>query len=194
MLDGGSVGKPLTGAAARALGARLVEGPLRVEARRQEADGGVWLDMAHDGWVARSGLLHQRRLFLDPVTDELRGEDRLTPAADVKAPRGVRPYAVVFHIAAGVDASVARDGRSLLLRTPREGGWRLRNDAAEAALEPSLVVQDGVARRGVQIVLRAATSETGEGRVRWKLSPVDRAARAAKPDAAPGLDIAAPAP
>lgn len=196
VLDGGSVGKPLTGAAARALGARLVEGPLRVEARRQEADGGVWLDLAHDGWVARSGLLHQRRLFLDPAADELRGEDRLAPAADVKAPRGVRPFAVVFHLAAGIDASVARDGRSLLLRTPREGGWRLRNDAAEAALEPSLVVRGGVARRGVQIVLRAATSEAGEGRVRWKLSAIDRPPRPVRsdPDPAPGLDMAPPAP
>lgn len=194
-LDGGSAGRPLTGAPARVLGPRLVEGPLRVEARRNEADGGVWLDLAHDGWVARCGLLHQRRLFLDPATDELRGEDRLTPAADVRAPQGVRAFTVVFHLAAGVDASVARDGRSLLLRAPHEGGWRLRNDAAEAALEPSLVVRDGVARRGVQVVLRAATTMAGEGRVRWKLSPVDRPAPPARPAVAaePGFDLPAPA-
>ncbi len=190
-LEGGSVGAPLVGAAAKALGARLVEGPLRVEARRNEADGGVWLDLAHDGWVARAGLLHQRRLFLDPATDELRGEDRLTPASDVRPARVARPFAVHFHLAAGVDASIARDGRSCLLRTPHEGGWRLRSDAPEMAVEPSLVVQDGVARRGLQLVLRGATSEAGEARVRWKLSafvPPVKPPRPAEAAAEPLLD------
>ena len=188
-LEAGSTGRPLTGAQARALGPRLVEGPLRVESRRHEVEGGgVWLDLAHDGWVARAGLLHQRRLFLDPERDELRGEDRLTPAADVAAPRTARAYAVHFHLAEGVDASLARDGRSVLLRTPHAGGWRLRNDAPQVALEPTLAVRAGVARRAVQVVLRGATTAAGEARVRWKLSPVDPPPRPARA-AAEGPDL-----
>ncbi len=172
-LEEGSCGRPLTGRLARALGARLVDGARRVEARRSEADGGVWLDLAHDGWVARDGLLHQRRLFLDPQTDELRGEDVLTPALDVRAPEGLRGWAVRFHLAPEVEAQAARDGRSLVFRTRTDGTWRLRHDAAEAALEPSAVVEGGLARRTLQAVLRGRTDRAGRARVRWKLAPVE---------------------
>ncbi len=195
VLNGASCGRPLTGASARALGPRLVDGPLRVEARRTDAPGGVWLDLAHDGWVASDGLLHQRRLFLDLEREELRGEDRLTPAADVRAPERARSFAILFHLAPGVDATVARDGRSVLLRTPHEGGWRLRTDAPEAVLEPTVRVEAGVARRGLQVELRGVTTPGGEARVRWKLSAVEpppRAPRAAAPEAV--LDMAPASP
>jgi uncharacterized heparinase superfamily protein len=180
-LAGESAGRPLTGFLARGLGARLVGGAGRVEARRNENEGGVWLELAHDGWSERYGLLHERRLFLAPEIDELRGEDRFAPSAETpKDLADSTPYAIRFHLHPDVQVSLARDKRSVLLRGPSDRGWWFRNDAAEVKLEDSVWFERGLPRRTSQIVLRGdATAEAG-ARVRWKLAPVE-AAEPAKP-------------
>lgn len=173
-LDDGAAGAPLTGAMAFAYGPRLVGGPRVVEALRRESETGVWVEMAHDGWLEATGLTHERRLFLDKETDELRGEDRFVPGDEALAD----PVAVAirFHLAPDVRASLARDQRSVLLKGPSRVGWWLRNDAAEVMLEPSVVFEAGVPRPSTQVVLRGRLRADRGGRVRWKLAAAEKAA------------------
>ena len=179
-----SPGRPRTGGAARWLGSGLVGGAREVDGAREEAGEGVWLELAHDGWARSLGLVHARRLFLDRAVPELRGEDLFTEAPGMRA-RPDAPFAVRFHLWPGVRAALARDGRSLLLRTAGGQAWWLRNDAAEAAVEDSAVVVDGLPRRASQVVLRGTVGLQPEGvpggRVRWKLAPVDPARHKARP-------------
>ena len=119
-------------------------------------------------WMARHGLMHQRRLYLDTESGELRGEDRLTPTAKVQGPDGRHfvPYALRFQLSAGVSALVSQDRRSVLLRREGDtGGWTLRNDALDIALEPR---SHGP---GLQLVLRGQRRADSGARVRWKLAP-----------------------
>ena len=168
-----SAGRPLTGFLARGLGKRLMGGARRVDARRNESDAGVWLELSHDGWTASHGLRHERRLFLDPAADELRGEDAFTPVAPSSEARAhYTPFAVRFHLHPDVQVSIARDGRSVLLRGPSERGWWFRNDAQAVTLEPSAWFDRGLPRRSAQIVLRGNVSSANGARVRWKLAPV----------------------
>ena len=165
--EGGS-GRVLTGFPAAVLGSRLVDADAVVEAQRHEAPGAVWLDLAHHGWMKPYGLMHQRRLYLDLEAGELRGEDRLTPTAKAQGPDGRHfvPYAVRFPLHHGVQALVSQDRRSVLLRpSGLGGGWILRNDALDIALEPLV---DG---RGLQLVLRGQRRADSGARVRWKLAP-----------------------
>lgn len=171
-------GEPLRGFAAAALGPRLTGSPVEVEARRQESETAIWLELAHHGWAKRFGLRHERRLFVDLVTDELRGEDRFTPlgadAAGREDGRRFVPFAIRFHIHPDVRVSLARDGKSVLLRPgDDESGWRLRSDAQETAVETSVYFQEGQPRRGQQVVLRGQTRLDAGARVRWKLSAVE---------------------
>ena len=170
VLDEGSPGRPLTGLAARALGPRLLGGAREVSSNREEEGPGVWLELAHDGWVPAAGLVHGRRLFLDGAAGELRGEDRFAPARE-GAPSRARAYAVRFHLPPEVRATLARDGRSVLLRTGSDRGWWLRNDAPEVAVEPSVVVEQDAPAPTLQVVLRGPVAPEG-ARVRWKLAPV----------------------
>ena len=175
-LGDGSAGRPLAGSRARALGARLEGGATRVDSRRQQNDVGVWLEVTHDGWAKAYGLIHERRLFLDPASDELRGDDAFVraPSPPAAKPAGrLIPYAARFHLAPGARASLARDGRSVLLRGPSDRGWWFRNDATEVAIEASTVIDGGEARRAQQIVLSGHLDATAGGRIRWKLSPVE---------------------
>ena len=172
-LADGSAGEALTGFVAGALGARLVHPAKRVDARRNETASGVWLDLAHDGWVKAFGFVHERRLFLDLRADELRGEDRLTPSSDGQ-PRAA-PFAIRFHLHPDVQVSLARDNRSALLRGPSNRGWRFRSDAMATSLEPSFHFEAGRPRRSLQIVLRGETDVDRGAQVRWKLTPVESA-------------------
>jgi uncharacterized heparinase superfamily protein len=173
-----SVGEPLSGFMAALFGPRLSGAPAETTARRHEGPDGVWLDLAHDGWGPRFGLRHGRRLFMDRKHNQLRGEDRLDPLPGKSGRSGETrprflPFTVRFHLHPDARASIARDQKSVLIRGASNQGWWLRSDAPEVSIEPSAHFQNGVARRSVQVVLRArARSDTG-GRVRWKLAVAD---------------------
>ena len=167
-IGAGVAGEPLGGFFARALGPRLVGGPTKIEVLRRESEAGVWLDLAHDGWLERSQLTHERRLFLDRATDELRGEDRFVPAEGAKSVP--TPIEAHFHLHPDVRASLARDQRSVLLKGPSNIGWWFRNDAGQVSLEPSVYYREGRAIRTTQVVLRGRLRTDRGGRIRWKLT------------------------
>ena len=148
------------GGSCLALGGAL-PGPAQTRAERQESEGAVWLDAAHDGWRAL-GFEASRRLFLDTVVGELRGEDALTP---IGRPRGEPAnFAIRFHLAPDVAAQLSADGKSVLLRPAgvRAAGWRLRGDSAGMELAPGVTAQ-------VLTLVGLAAPASG-ARVRWKLS------------------------
>lgn len=169
----GSAGRPLSGFRARTLGPWLVDGAEQVEAKRHDDVGGVWLDIVHDGW-RHVGLQHARRLFLDAVNDELRGEDALTPFAAAPGaadgPRRYLPFAVRFHLHPEARASIARDGKSVLIRGPSNIGWWLRNDAVDVEIAPSAHFDHGLARKAGQIVLKSQVRPEVGAKIRWKLT------------------------
>src|SRR3546814_1131249 len=73
-----------------------------VACRRDEADGSIWLETSHDGYLPVFGLTHHRRLFLSASGDDLRGEDRFTAETSGAA----RPcdVALRFHLHPEVQA------------------------------------------------------------------------------------------
>jgi uncharacterized heparinase superfamily protein len=167
----GSAGRPLSGWRAEALGPRLVDGATHVEVKRHDADAGVWLDIIHDGWK-RLGLTHARRLFLDLKADELRGEDSLIPIGEARddGPRRYLPFMVSFHLHPDARASLARDGKSVLIKGPSNIGWWLRNDAVDVAITPSTHFDHGHARRAGAIVLKSQVRPEKGAKIRWKLA------------------------
>lgn len=172
------VGAPVGGVTAYGLGPRLLSAVRKVESRRHDSEAAAWLELNHDGWVRRTGLIHERRLYLDKAAGELRGEDSFAPRDEAKddakaraAPRRYMPFTVRFHLHPDCRASLARDHKSVLLRGPSDQGWWLRNDAAEVSLEASAHFDaDGTARRAQQVVLKGQVRLDKGGRIRWKLS------------------------
>ena len=172
-LGEGSTGEPLGGWKAELMGHRLIGRPLHVDVQQRDGEGAVWLEVEHDGWVHDYGLLHQRRLYLDQKLDELRAEERLHPAPGQKdVVRAIAaPYAVRFQLEPGVQASLARDRRSILLRGHSGRGWWFRTDGPDVAIEPSVHIDEGLTRRSLQIVVRGSARTDSETKIRWKLSP-----------------------
>ncbi len=172
-LSDASAGEPLRGLTAWGIGPRLEGAARQVEVRRHDADAGVWLECSHDGWAADFGLIHDRRLYLDLAAGELRGEDAFRPVVEgppADGPRRYLPFTVRFHLHPDARASLARDGKSVLLKGPTDQGWWLRNDAVSVAVEPSAHFENGRPRRSTQVVLTGQVRVDTGGRIRWKMS------------------------
>ena len=169
----GSAGTLARGRIGHQFNARLKGGPKDVTVRRQENPQGVWLEVTHDGWEDAWSGRHERLLYLDRASDELRGEDRLAPVGGTTAPR-TAPAAVRFHLYPGVKASLARDRKSVLIQGPTTPGWWLRNDAQDVSIEHSVHYENGQARRSTQVVLRSHLPAGEGGKIRWKLAAMTR--------------------
>ena len=172
-----SFAEPLGGWKGELLGPRLFGRPYHVTSERRDGDGAVWLEVEHDAWAQPFGLMHQRRLYLDQRLDELRAEERLHPSSTHRDVVRViaAPYAVRFHLEPGVQASLARDRRSILLRGHSGRGWWFRTDGPDVAIEPSVHVDEGLTRRSLQVVVRGSARTDAETKIRWKLSPAGAA-------------------
>ncbi len=172
-----SFAEPLGGWKGELLGPRLFGRAYHATMDQRDGDGAVWLEVEHDGWAAPFGLLHQRRLYLDQRLDELRAEERLHPCPKHReVVRAIAaPYAVRFHLEPGVQASLARDRRSILLRGHSGRGWWFRTDGPDVAIEPSVHVDEGLTRRSLQVVVRGSARTDAETKIRWKLSPAGAA-------------------
>ncbi|MFT4074737.1 MAG: heparinase II/III family protein [Asticcacaulis sp.] len=169
--------KPTAGAVGELLNFSLEGARYKVRSRRVEAeDSGTLLELEHEGWRPRLGLKHERRLYVDAQRDELRGEERLTPMTTGKKMQNMpvqTPYAVRFLLHPEVQASLARDKKSILLRGPGGRGWWLRHDAPEVSLSEGVVFEKGMARKTTLVVLQGTARLDTPTRLRWKLSPAE---------------------
>lgn len=152
----------------------LVQKKLSIKTRRVDADqAGTLLELEHEGWKKSHGLRHERRLYVDRSLDELRGEDRLCP---LPVRHDVPDQAVCelrFHLHLDVQASLARDLKSVLLRGPGGRGFWFRHDAQHIGIDQSFIIEEFERRKTSVIILRSDVKLSVQSRIRWKLSPAD---------------------
>jgi uncharacterized heparinase superfamily protein len=156
--------------------ARLV-GPDIDDMRRSADESGVTLQGRHDGYRERYGLLHRRYLFVDTLGKNLRGIDELARPMRYKGQAAKQPIPFVarFHLHPDVRARWI-EHQVALLETPGGQKWRLRTDAPQIAIEPSIYWGGKtVPREALQIVLSGEADPMGHGlappnRIRWALT------------------------
>lgn len=116
---------------------QILAGPMRVAVERQQLPKRIRMRLAHDGYVSRFGLIHERRLTLSSDGLRLDGEDRLRPAV-----RGARlaahPYAARFHIHPAVQLQSVLEGRAVLLTLPDASRWIFDAPDARISIEESI--------------------------------------------------------
>lgn len=137
--------------------------PDRVEAQRQEAGGAQWLEASHDGWRRSFGALHRRRLYVAESGEDIRGEDVIEAAEP-------QPYALRFHLHPSVTASRQEDGKTVLLRMPGGGGWRLRADSGQMGLEESVYLGGAEPRRSEQVVI--VGRQDSPQQIKWAITKI----------------------
>jgi uncharacterized heparinase superfamily protein len=133
---------------------------------RSEDNDASRLEASHDGYVRAFGLIHKRSLMLGNDGKELRGADQLIPRGRKKI-RESAPYAVRFHLAPGVEATITADGMGAILRSKGAPPWNFRCRGGNLATEESLWI-DGRRQphRTSQLVIVGEVSALG-GEIGW---------------------------
>jgi len=160
---------------AERLGEVIIAGPTRVPVTRQEERGAVVVTASHDGYVARYGILHTRRLSLSRFGDRLSGIDSFTsPSGGTIAKGGKDSFAIRFHLHPAVQANRLAGGHGVLLVLPDGSAWQFETDAQELAIEESIRLSDiRGSRRAEQIVIHGRALRQAE--IKWQLRRVAEA-------------------
>jgi uncharacterized heparinase superfamily protein len=145
----------------------LGKGVTDVEIARSEDNDCSRIEASHDGYVKGFSLLHQRRLSLGNDGKEVRGEDRLSPRGRRKI-REAAPFAIRFHLAPGVEATITADGMGAILRSAGAPPWNFRCRGAMLQVEESLFVNGrGEPVPSLQLVVVGEVSAIG-GEIAWQ--------------------------
>lgn len=149
----------------------LGKGVTEVEIDRRENEAGSRLEMSHDGYARRHGLIHRRSLMLLPSGRELRGEDVLLPAPRARR-RGSIGFALRFHLGLGISASLTADRQGALLRIAGGPLWQFRCSDGEVAIEDSLWVDGDGRPHPIEQLVVSGTSPAGGASIGWILKHI----------------------
>ena len=134
---------------------------------RTEDNDASRLETSHDGYVRTFGLIHKRSLMLGNDGKELRGADQLIAKGRKKIREGA-PYAVRFHLAPGVEATITADGMGAILRSKNAPPWNFRCRGGNLTSEESLWIDGrGQPHRTIQLVIVGEVSALG-GEIGWQ--------------------------
>jgi uncharacterized heparinase superfamily protein len=146
----------------------LGKGVEDVTIERSEDNDSSRIEASHDGYIRAFGLVHKRSLMLGNDGKELRGADQLI-AKGRKKIREVAPYAVRFHLAPGVEATITADGMGAILRSKGAPPWNFRCRGGNLTIEESLWVDGrGRPQRTAQLAVVGEISALG-GEIGWQL-------------------------
>jgi uncharacterized heparinase superfamily protein len=136
-------------------------GPITVECRRSEADGAVWLDTSHDGFLNRVGIVHRRKLYLDASGEDFRGEDIIEGSAS-------KDYIIRFHLHPNVQASQSQGRTSVLIKLLKGVGWKFQASGGTIRLQESVYLNGhDEPRRSIQIVVSGSLYGDG-AKIKWR--------------------------
>ena len=144
----------------------LGKGVEDVAIERSEDNDASRLEASHDGYARAFGMIHKRSLMLGNDGKELRGADQLI-ARGRKKIRESAPYAVRFHLAPGVEATITADGMGAILRSKGAPPWNFRCRGGNLTAEESLWIDGrGKPQRTSQLVIVGEVSALG-GEIGW---------------------------
>ncbi len=134
---------------------------------RSEDNDASRLEASHDGYVRAFGLVHKRSLMLGNDGKELRGADQLISKGRRKI-REAASYAVRFHLAPGVEATITADGMGAILRSKGAPPWNFRCRGGNLTTEESLWIDGrGQPHHTSQLVIVGEVSALG-GEIGWQ--------------------------
>jgi uncharacterized heparinase superfamily protein len=134
---------------------------------RNEDNDASRIEASHDGYVRTFGMVHKRSLMLGNDGKEMRGADQLTPKGRKKI-RESAPYAVRFHLAPGVEATITADGMGAILRSRGAPPWNFRCRGGMLTSEESLWIDGrGQPHATMQLAVVGEVSALG-GEIGWQ--------------------------
>lgn len=166
-------------------GAPMLGGPRKISVTREDDTGVRALRAAHDGYVERFGIVHERLLVLAADGTRLDGEDLFLAADGATRIRNSQDeFAIRFHLHPTVKATRLTDGHGVMLMMPNKEVWTFSGYEDRVELEDSVYLAGSEGpRRTTQIIIRGHARTAS--RVQWSLqqAPIAGAAATRQPAA-----------
>ena len=138
--------------------------PMHVIATRNETDEATLVHIHHNGYLTRSGFIHDRRFFMAADGADLRGEDVLS--ADIP-PVTPADYTIRFHLHPRVTIAPMGGGGGVLIKMPDGTGLRFVHDGDSLTVEDSVYLgATGLPQKTKQIVVSGKVYGA-EKTIRW---------------------------
>ncbi|MCB1523642.1 MAG: heparinase II/III family protein, partial [Rhodoblastus sp.] len=152
----------------RVVAGQIVSGPKHVGMSRETLAEGALLDLSHDGYAQRFGLVHERRIALKADGAQLVGEDRLVVAGQTgqSAPE---TFALRFHLHPSVVAMRAGDDTAVVLDLADGQRWMFDAGGMDVGLEESVFFASPEGVRACQQIVVAGKAGAGV-EVQWAFS------------------------
>ena len=154
---------------------------------------GLTLKGSHEGYAARFGVSHSRRIQVSPDGLLVQGEDTLAAPNGLKgeAQTSGGGYAVRFHLHPDVVAQMAEDERSVTLMLPNRETWTITANTPTVTIEESVFLADERGPRGSQqIVLQGGLEQEREMQIVWTIERAAAPGEANLPEASAAPDAA----
>ncbi len=161
---------------------RLVEAPQNVQSALSLLEDGSRIELSHDGYRGRFGLIHGRTLDLGVAGRALVGEDYLVAlndadrdqfdrAMDANALQGI-PFTVRFHLHPDTEAEVDLGGKAVSIALKSGEIWVLRHESiCDLDIKPSVYLETGRLRpRAAQQVVLTGRAMSYATQIRWSLA------------------------
>jgi len=160
----------------------LVDAPDRVQCEYSQIDGGIRLELSHNGFQPTHGLTHARTFDVAEDGRGLIGEDLLTTLTQDDAARFDRaldntslqgvPFSIRFHLHPDVDAKLDLGGKAVSMALKSGEIWVFRAEGLVGMrLDPSVFLENGRLKpRGTQQVVLSGRTMEYATRVRWSLA------------------------
>jgi uncharacterized heparinase superfamily protein len=151
---------------------QIVSGPDKVDVERHDEPSGTAVAVAHNGYEARFGLIHERRIMLHRDGNRLDGTDWLRAAAAGTLAQ-TPAFALRFHIHPIVRLKRVREGHAVLLILPNARRWLFETSVGQVHIEESVffAAPDGP-RSCAQIVIHGEASPAAS--IEWSFRHVER--------------------
>jgi len=179
----------------------LADVPKNVPIEISRTDGGMKLEIAHDGWRATHGLTHARSIELATDGRALVGEELLTTlnaadeaqfdgALDSTNLQGIA-FSIRFHLHPDVDAEIDMGGAAVSVALKSGEVWVFRHSGAqEMRLDSSVYLETGRLRpRGSKQVVLTGRAMSYATRIRWSLAKAQETPIAVRDYASDGRNI-----
>ncbi len=150
-------------------------GPMNVHAELKNDHLSQELRASHDGYDARYGVTHIRKLRLSAIGDKLTGTDQLL------APNGLKgaakdnggEFAIRFHLHPTAGVKLSTDASSAVISLANDEGWRLTSRQAPLSIEESVFLADVKGpRSATQIVIYGSMNNLSDISINWSLERV----------------------
>ena len=90
---------------------------------KKSSDGHCyWIDSAHNGYKNIFGVIHNRKIHIDPQKKIIRGQDTIVKSVE-KYSLNPKKIFIRFHVHPNVDANVTGSRRKVILRLANGKGW-----------------------------------------------------------------------